>query len=653
MAMPETIAPRKRSWLLGVLLLLSFLVYANAVVNGFVYDDHTQIERNPYVHSFKYAGAIFGTSLAAEQGKQVLPNYYRPLINFSFLLCYELFGLSPYGFHLISILLNCAVVWLVFVVSAELFSSEWLALIAAAFFALHPIHTEPVVWIDGVSDLYVSVFYLLAFWLFLHQEHAQGRRAIWVRTGMIASFAFALFSKETAMAFPFLVTIYEHVYRSDRLATNWTRKLSRYGGFWVTQLIYLSVRAMVLGTLVPTPLRGDFDRRGVLLTALALTGQYAGKLLWPFPLVAFPPFQRIPSFGDHRVLFGIAASLAVGAAFVLLWKRSRLYTFALFWIFVILAPALNVRYMGANVLAERYLYLPSVGFSWLVAGAIWWCWRRPSAWIRQLRWALGASAVIVALLAGRTIVARNRDWKDDRTLVLRTLEVRPDSPNMRNDLGLMKWYDGDHDEAERQWQLALSYKRDTVEVLANLGFARLEEKRYEEAIPYLQKAIQLKPLFATPHIHLARVYAAEGRNADAENEFRRAIDIYSMNPDARKAWGQYYLDAGRLSEAEQQFLVSVSVAPDLEAWSALGVIYNREHSNDKAEDAWRHVLSFESFNPQAHLSLGRIYLSKGRLSEAQKEFDACLLMEPANPEALAGRKIHAVAIPSSPASPTE
>jgi len=95
MAMPETIAPRKRSWLLGVLLLLSFLLYANAVVNGFVYDDHTQIERNPYVHSFKYAGTIFGTSLAAEQGKQVLPNYYRPLINFSFLLCYELFGVSP------------------------------------------------------------------------------------------------------------------------------------------------------------------------------------------------------------------------------------------------------------------------------------------------------------------------------------------------------------------------------------------------------------------------------------------------------------------------------------------------------------------------------------------------------------------------------
>jgi Tfp pilus assembly protein PilF len=652
MAAPHTITPQKRSWLLGFLLLLSFLLYANAVMDGFVYDDHSQIERNPYVHSLKYTGQIFGSSLAAQQGKQVLPNYYRPLINFSFLVCYQLFGLSPYGFHLISILLNCVVVWLVFVVSAELFSSEWLGLIAAAIFALHPIHTEAVDWIDGVSDLYVSVFYLLAFSLFLRQEHAQGRRGFWDRTGMLASFALALFSKETAMTFPVLVTAYEHLWRSDRHGTSWTQKLSRYAWLWVTQFAYLAIRIISVGRLAPARLHTDISSRELLFSVLTVIGQYAEMLLRPWPLVAFYPFRKSASFADPLVLLGLAALAGVCASFVLLWKRARLYTFAVFWMCLTIAPALNVRYMGANVFAERYVYLPSVGFSWLVAGAIWWCWRRPYSWMRRLRWALGATAVIVALLAGRAIVARNRDWKDDRTLVLRTLQVRPDSPNMRNDLGLMKWYDGDRDEAERQWQLALSYKPDTVEVLSNLGFARLEEKRYEEAIPYLQKAIQLKPLFATPHIHLARVYAAEGRNEDAENEFRRAVEIYSLNPDTRKAWGQFYLDAGRLSEAEQQFLVSVSVAPDLEAWSALGVIYDRQNSTDKAEDAWRHVLSFESFNAQAHLSLGRIYLSKGRLAEAQKEFDACLLMEPANQEALAGRnKIRAVGIPSPLASP--
>jgi len=73
-------------------------------------------------------------------------------VNFGFLVCYKLFGTSPYGYHLLNIFLNCIVVWLVFRAGSELFLSEWLGLLAALAFALHPIHTEPVAWIDGISD---------------------------------------------------------------------------------------------------------------------------------------------------------------------------------------------------------------------------------------------------------------------------------------------------------------------------------------------------------------------------------------------------------------------------------------------------------------------------------------------------------------------
>ena len=642
MAVSDRIAPEKRGLLLGCLLLLSFLLYANALVNGFVYDDHSQIERNPYVHSFTHIGKIFGSSLLAQQGKQAAPNFYRPIVNFGFLLCYKLFGLSPYGFHLISILLNCVVVWLVFIVSAELFSSEWLGLIAAAIFALHPIHTEPVAWIDGISDVDVSIFYLLAFWLFLRQASEEPRLMTRVRAGMLVSFALALFSKETAMTFPVLVTAYEHFYRSDRFETRWTKKVSRYGWFWATQVIYLVVRAISVGRLSPARLHTDISLREVLLSALALIGQYGEKLLWPVPLVAFYPFRKSVSFAEPQVILGLGVVAVVCALFVLLWKRARLYTFALFWMCLTIAPALNARWMAATVFAERYIYLPSVGLSWLLAGLVWWCWRRPERWSRGLRWALGTAAVVVALLAGREIIARNRDWKDDRALIVSTLKVRPDSPYMLNDLGQIRWSEGDHAEAERQWQLALSYRPDAVEVLANLGFARLEEKQYEDAIAYLERAIELKPQFATPHVHLARVYIAQGKNAEAEAEFLRAIEINPTSLDARNALGRLYLDAGRLPEAEEQFLASAGTTPSLEAWSGLGEIYNRQNVSAKAEDAWRHVLSFEAFNPHAHASLGRIYLLKGRLTDAQKEFEACLLMEPANVEALGGlQKIRA------------
>jgi protein O-mannosyl-transferase len=627
---------QKAPLLLACLLLLSFLVYMNSIPNGFVYDDHSQIERNPYVHSFHFVGKIFGSSLLAQQGKQAAPNFYRPMQNFEFLLCYKLFGLFPYGFHLINVLLNCVVVWLVYAVSAELFSSEPFALIAAAFFALHPIHTEVVAWVDAVADLEVSIFYLLAFWLFLQLGRENARRGAGIYFAMCLSFLFALWSKEPAMTLPVLVTIFEHFYRSDRARTTWGQKLTRYAGFWVTAVFYLMLRTLSVGRLSPAALHSDISWRETIFTSLALIGHYAAMLFWPAPLVAFYSFHKSVSFSEPQVWLGLGVLLVAGVAFALLWRRARLYSFALLWIFLILAPVLNAKWMAATVFAERYLYLPSVGFAWLVACAILWLWHATELHMRTLRWVLAAAALVVALLAGREIVARNRDWKDDHALVVSTLKVRPDSPNMLSDLGQMEWSQGKHEDAIRHWHEALSDKPDTVEVLANLGFAMLEEKNYAEAIPYLQRAIQLKPQFATPHIHLARVYAAQGKPSDAEAEFRRALDIFPMNPIARKALGQYYLDESRLQDAEQQFRVANGLMPDLETWTGLGQVYNRENVSDKAEDAWRHVLVIEPFDAQAHVSLGKIYFSRGQLAEAQKEFESCLLMNPANAEALAG-----------------
>src|SRR5271168_2308624 len=632
-----TIPLQKRQLLLGVLLLLSFVLYANAALNGFVYDDHTQIEHNPNVHSFDRLGKIFGSSIASQQGKQAWSSAYRPLINVSFLLCYKLFGLSPYGFHLINIFLNCAVVMLIFVVTAELFSNEWLALIAAAAFALHPVHTEPVAWIDGVSDPAFSVFYLLAFWLYLRQSWDRAHLT-WVRAGMIVSFALALFSKETAMTFPVLVTVYEHFFRPDRLTTSWTQKLSRYGGLWATHVIYLAVRANAVGVLAPPPMHPYINSREALFSGLTLVGQYAQTLIWPVTLVAFCPFQKSVSLADPHVLFGITVVAVVGVMFVLFWRRARPYAFALFWMGLTIAPALNARWMAANVFAERYLYLPSVAFSWLVAGGILWCWHRVVPRANILKWSLAAGCTLIAVAASAEIVARNRDWRSDQALIVASLKSRPDSPNMLSDLGKMEWAAGNRDEAERNWQLALGYKPDTVEVLANLGMARLEQQRYDESIAYLQRAMELKPRFSAPHSYLARVYLAQGKNADAVTEFQRAIDLYPINADARKGLGQIYLNAGRLPEAEEQFLALVEATPDFESWRGLGEIYDRENAPEKGENAWRQALTFEPFDPRAHLSLARIYLAKGQRAEAQKEFAACLLMEPTNAEAIAGRQ---------------
>src|SRR6202163_5050378 len=87
------------------LLLLAVVPYLNSLWGSFVYDDRLQVLENPYAHSFRYLGKIFGTTVWTFEGAQGVSNYYRPLMTFAYLIGYKVFGLVPVGFHLMSLAL--------------------------------------------------------------------------------------------------------------------------------------------------------------------------------------------------------------------------------------------------------------------------------------------------------------------------------------------------------------------------------------------------------------------------------------------------------------------------------------------------------------------------------------------------------------------
>ncbi|MBZ5527918.1 MAG: tetratricopeptide repeat protein [Acidobacteriia bacterium] len=631
----RTAQSRSRN-LLGGLLLLSLALYANTLFNGFVLDDHYQIERNPYVRSFQSVPRLFTTSLWSFQGKESASNFHRPLLSLGFLLGYQAFGASPYGFHLMNVLLNVAVVGLVWAFSRRLFGKEEFGFLAALVFALHPIHTEPVAWIDGLPDVELTLFYLLSFLLFLRLGEGALRHAARIHAGILASFALALLSKETAMTLPLLVTAYEHFVREDRAETGWRRKLGRYAGFWVMAGIFLLYRAFVVaGGPTVVVQRPDVTWPDAILTGIALTARYTGKIFWPVALSSYYPFQKSASLAEPRVLAGLGILLSGTFLFFIFWKKDRRYSFALLWILLTLAPALNARWMAGSVFAERYWYLPSVGFSWLVAGGILWLWRLTGSRKHLRRWTIAVAGTALALLAARATIQRNRDWRNDRTLAEKTLEVFPEASGAQVNLGKLSWAEGKHEEAERLWREALRQNPQDAVALWNLGMAMLEKKDYPAAIEILQKGIVLAPRYSLPHIYLGRVYAALGRNADAQQEFQRALALSPLNMEAHNALGRLYLDAGRLAEAEAEFRASVGSIPTIEGWRGIAEISMLRNSPREAEEALRRLLELDSLDAQAHFQLGAICLASGRLREAEKEYEAGLWMDPGNKEALA------------------
>jgi hypothetical protein len=159
------------------LMLLATLPYLNSLGGSFVYDDQQQIVDNPYVHSFRYLGRIFGSTVWTFQGAQGVTNYYRPMMTFAYLVCYKLFGSIPFGFHLLNLTLHVGVVLLIYALTEQLFADRLISLVAASLFAVHPIHTESVTWIAGVTDLELSFFFLLTFLLYLRLEKSGPARA--------------------------------------------------------------------------------------------------------------------------------------------------------------------------------------------------------------------------------------------------------------------------------------------------------------------------------------------------------------------------------------------------------------------------------------------------------------------------------------------
>ena len=382
------------------LLLLAVVPYLNSVWGSFVYDDRLQVLGNPYAHSFRYLGKIFGTTVWTFQGAQGVSNYYRPLMTFAYLLCYKLFGPIPFGFHLFNLILHAAVVLLLFAVTEQLFGDRLVSLVVAGLFALHPVHTESVAWIAAITDLELTFFFLLTFYVYLRlagpaTEYSELRRATSVveagsviavgdrprgvpwkmQAAMLASYVLALLSKEQALVLPALATIYEHAYRGDRLATSLRTKIARYAALWIAAAIYIAFRIFVLGGFAPAIARPALSWTRVMLTAIALTGSYAWKLIWPAHLSAFYVFHENERFSDTAVLGGLLALIAGLNLFVWLWSRARPLSFALVWMGITLAPVMNARWMPAGVFAERYLYLPSVGFCWLLGCAAVWLWR--------------------------------------------------------------------------------------------------------------------------------------------------------------------------------------------------------------------------------------------------------------------------------------
>jgi Tfp pilus assembly protein PilF len=215
----------------------------------------------------------------------------------------------------------------------------------------------------------------------------------------------------------------------------------------------------------------------------------------------------------------------------------------------------------------------------------------------------------------------------------KTLEQQPTAQIIRTNLGAVYFNRGDLASAEREWMATLGPARPYASTLDNLGLLRSRQKRYDEAIGYLQQAMSERPNYMSPHKNLAKTYAAMGRDQDAEREYRVAIGLAPLSSETRNDFGQYLLDHGRTTEAQEQFAVSAQADPNSEAQVNLGNLLAAAGDVQQARAAYGSAVSMDPFDSRAQFGLAKLDEGAGRVAEALRGYRAGLETDPGNIQA--------------------
>jgi protein O-mannosyl-transferase len=579
-----------RKALVLVPVALAFLFSMNSLWNDFASDDTQQILANTFIRDVKNLPLAFTTSVwsfaSSDIGATSQP-YYRPLFSALFTINYALFGAtSPFGWHLVNVLIHALVTLFVFIVCKEFTQSRKLALVTASLFAVHPAHAESVAWISGVTDPLMSLFLLPAFYFYLLY---QKRGKAYLMALVLLFFLLALWCKETAMALPLVIAYCElfHFNKSVPLAKKIVRLSILAASFVIPVVIYILVRHQAFGAFVASD-----DLRYPLSATIQTIPIAMAKYLWLIIVPVGYSYQHytpfVTSILSLQFLAPLALIIVVAGAIGL--SKSPLLKFSGVWFLAFLAPALAgiISFDTPYIVQERYLYLPLMGFCLAVASGIQWLASR-QRFARYEHLATGL-VVLLVMIWGVSYVKANSYWYDTVRVFQRVVEADPNSANAHAALSITYAASGRPREAEAESKKAVELDPQCAYGYSNLSYFRKQAGKLDEAISYLEQAkanIALTPTtrtqLATISLNLGLLYA-ERKNYDlAETTLQESNALWSRTIGYYYL-AQYYSARGRYEEALALYLNVARRLPRNYApiHLALGATYERLKQIDNA-----------------------------------------------------------------------
>ena len=565
---------RSRFQVFWALALVGFAVYANAIQHPFVHDDVVFIQQNPNISRWDNIADAFLRPSAPSAAEAIRIPYYRPLLEVVYRLEFSLFGMHSARFHFFNIALHILNAFLVFLLGTSLRLLRSWSFCVALIFLVHPVQSEAVACISGISNLTAALFCLgtILSYLRAREPLAKGMKA-WSFLTVIL-FVVALFSKEQAVAVPIIILVYEFLWRKESFQSfsKWALLASL---FWILAA-YLFWRQVIF----PGMMTGAFENSGELVLRFASIPRtildYLGVVFWPSDLHYYRSVDILSPKLLPTAWFISVVCLVMTVCLVLVGRLGRWAWFGVAWFIAALVPVLNIvpliNEYSFILTAEHFLYLPLVGILIFCAAAVGWASRTMHGEISLLVWR-GVFLVILGLFAVMT-VRQNFFWRGEVPLFERTLVFEPGFGRVHLLLARAYAGSGRFPEALGEYARGLRIMEDYVKK------ARLS-KAQDVYLDYVQEA----------HFERAECYRAMGRLPESTEEYlwtlgMKVASSYDVSGRASRAANNLALNFIRMGDRERAkrfFELAVRLDPrSVEAMNNLGLFFSEEGQRQTA-----------------------------------------------------------------------
>jgi tetratricopeptide (TPR) repeat protein len=639
---------------------VAFAVYANTLGHGYTVDDDTVMSKNRITKGgLDSLGAVFTTAYRAGFWERD-DNLYRPLSVAMFTVEWHFFPENPVPGHVMNVILFSLTVFLLMLLMSQMLSG-WPLIVPFAIsllFAVHPIHTEVVANIKSRDEILCLLFGIASL-LMVGKYCATGKLISLIIAGLL--FFLAMLSKENAITLLAVAPLY--AYFTSKVSTKQIALATV--PFLASVSLYLVIRWQVLGDtgkpealqLVNNSLVGATDWLTRFTTAVAIIGRYLWLMVFPHPLSFDYSFNQIALSKIGSPQFLVSFMILVGLfIYALKSIRSRdLVGFGILFLFITMSLVSNVFLLIESTMAERFMYMPSVGFLILLCVLLSRL-TKVSHNKEVVEFAdhfrgnkvFGLVVLLMALAFSAKAVDRNADWKDNYTLLTQDVKTCPKSARIRYAYGSALLFEKalkekDPNAKSNYLDQSIMHLSKGVEILPeyseawrHLGIAYKEQENYPAAVAALEKARSYKEfdsadMFATAGL----CYGKIGRYSEALTDLNRALSMNPDDPESNNNKGLYLFESGMIDSSIIYFNKAIVLKSNFhQAYYNKGNTFARKGDYMEALRLYAKALEINPSSVDALMNSGNCYAVMNQLPQALEYFKRVEKLEPNNPKML-------------------